>query len=169
MSTVAKVSKVLIDKKVKLEPITRQGKWLPPGHDGHFMYTGAKMNVCVPHNLSSKSLEDPLRDLSEEQVAELAERLSMKPEDFNVYKKKDNYWLNFEFYVDRAGLTIDLSNPVDFLKYKVCLTNKELIAPSWEERFNRGTYRFAIVDEEHEVEKAVVKEQDKKSRDRCCY
>lgn len=48
-------------------------------------------------------------------------------------------------------MTLDLSDPIQYLQYKVLLANSTpeggIVAPTWEERLDSGTYRIALQHE----------------------
>ncbi len=156
-----KVPSPLIDKKVVLMPSPRQGAINDdPKHKGYFKYDGTKTRFIVPMDIHRGGLINPLTD---------AERLYFEEllgEDLNSYKKKDNFWHKFEVLVTkddelmRSGFLLDLSNPTDYLRWKVLLTNNDIVAPSWEERLDSGEYVWALRDlgytENDRVKKAEI-------------
>ncbi len=146
------MSTALKNKKIRVMPITRNGGWLKPGHDGEFMYTGTQATFCVPINADNGRVVDPIKDLSKEERESLAKELSLSVDDLNVYNNmKDNYWLGKYVKLDKSSSLLDLSNPHDLVNYFILKSNSETVAPSFEERLNKGTYRFALVDEEAQV------------------
>jgi hypothetical protein len=158
----AKKTDVLINKKIKLVPVIREGGMNPKGHDGEFMYTGTVMRFVVPFNLKKGRLEFPLNETEREVLeAEL-------DQDLNPYKKENNFWRSYEIIIRKDeslmfdGMVLDLSDPIDFVKYKVLLVQPE-VAPSWEERYDKGEYRFALIDI-NEVVNEDAANIDKKSK-----
>src|SRR3990167_2020528 len=144
----------LKNEKVKIVPITdRKGGWLPKGHDGAFMYTGAKRRLPVPQGPNGQLL-DPLSEDERAFFESPESGIAMKPGDLSVYKKQDNYWERFEIILDKNGLDLDLSNPIDYFKLKVLKLNSKEIAPSFRDRHSKGSYKFYIMEsgEEFEVE-----------------
>ncbi len=156
------MSTALRDKKVRITPITRSGGWLKPGHDGHFMYTGTFCKLCVPTSANTGKLIDPLESLSDEEKKELATKMAIEVEEFNIYAK-NNYWIGYEVRRDKEDALLDLNNPKDLIDYFVMLSNKDLVAPNYTERLEKGTYRFALVDTDEEVVEKR-KASDKKSK-----
>lgn len=163
----------LVQKKIKIKPVIREGGFHAKGNDGHFMFTGTTAKFCVPLAYNGV-LVDPLEGMEPEAIAQLATALAMKPEDFNVNKVEKNFWKHeydglqgttykhgIEVKVDKNEKTLDLSKPLDFLEYRVLLANKETIAPSLAEQKNKGSYRFVLVDEDEEVI-SRVKSSDKR-------
>lgn len=165
---------MLQQRKVLVKPIIRDGKWLQKGHSGNFMYDYTKLSICVPLDRETGTLKDPLTK-EERMFFENKELsgMSFEPGDLGIYKKDNkltgqfNYWHTFEYTLikdqgvvteDTVLDTLDLSDPVDYLKYKVLLTNAGpggVVSPSWEARFNQASYKIALVDAGYnEMEKA---------------
>jgi hypothetical protein len=144
----------LEDKKVYLKPSPRQGKMIKtPTHVGYFMYEGASHNFVL-----AKDSRGELINVFETQE----EREYFETElgvDLNPYKKKDNFWHTFRIKFQKnpitmyEGVKFDLSNPMDNLRVRV-LKNCIDVAPTWEERFKYPAYRFALVEEDYEENKA---------------
>lgn len=151
-------------KKVMVKPIRRPGGWLKDSHDGAFMYTGTAVTLQVPSDATTGELVDPLEDLTDAQKEDLAKRLSMSADDFNIYRAEKNFWKGyvtpnkewkkpFEVKLSKEVKYLDLGKPMDFLAYKVLLANRNLVAPSPEKQFDNGTYRFVLIDEAEETTK----------------
>ena len=149
----------LPNTKVHVKPIVRQGRWLPEGHSGSFMYDHTVLGIQVPIDRNSGRLKNPLTP-EEQAYFENDAGLDLEKGALNPYRKKDNFWEDFrvslrksdEIVTDKTVLvTLDLSQPMDYLSYKVLMTNTApnggLVAPSWEERENSGTYKVALVHE----------------------
>jgi len=149
--------------KVKVLPVKRSSDWLPENADSAFMNTGAKIEYVVPR-LRSGQLVDPLADLTEDNKSHLAKQLGMKDSsDLNVNKReKENFWINKPVLLDKNGRHLDLSVTSDFIDYKILEVNMEYIAPTWEERYNKGTYKFVLVFEEEEEKIKNLKLDSKK-------
>lgn len=67
----------------------------------------------------------------------------------SVYRKVDNYWDNYMVRLTKQDNFLDLSSPEDYIKYKVLLANKDIIAPSIRilQDTPKATYQFVIVSE----------------------
>ena len=143
----------LINKKVKVVPVIRNGGWLPEDHDGAFMYTGCFLETCLPVDSRRKQL---VQILTRDEQAFFEKELFLKPGDLSIYKKEDNYWHSFRIKLDKEGLSLDLADPIDNLKWRVLVVEPR-VAPSWEQRYASGAYTFAIKDEEIETEARYVK------------
>ncbi len=79
-------------------------------------------------------------------------------ESFNIHLKgQDNFWHRFEVTLTRNGDTFDLGRPAEFLRWCVLRSDIDNIAPSWDERLNKGTYQFALVEEDEESRSKIDK------------
>ena len=67
--------------------------------------------------------------------------------DLSIHKRDQNYWTDFKVRLRNEVKVLDLSKPEEYIIYKVLLTNDGTIAPSEAEKFGKGTYKFAIVEE----------------------
>lgn len=145
-------------KRIFLKPITRKGGWLPPNHDGNFMFTGTGAKYVVPSdthgNLNLVANETELRTL---------EKAMAVPEGYLSPNKpdKENYWKDFKtnLKLSKDGLRLNLENPNDYKLFIIARSNTDFIAPNWDSRLNKATYRFAMIDEAEET-KAKASEAD---------
>jgi hypothetical protein len=139
----------LPNRKVKVLPIIRRSSWLGKGHDGEFMFTGTSMPLSIPRNGQTGQLMNPLTD---DEALFLEKKLAKKEGDLSIYKApKENFWSRYYVKLDKDETLLDLSDPDQYIRYKVLLTNKELIAPSFEDRLNIPSARWMMVDVDHEV------------------
>lgn len=168
----------LPNRKVLIKPITREGKWLDKGHSGNFMYDNAKMYITVPISKTG-NLVDPLTPEEREFFESKTSGLDFNPGDLSAYKRSNhktedyNYWSTYSYVISKSETvvtdnsilaTLDLSNPVDYIAYKVLLSNSGaggIVAPSWSARFDQGTYRIAVVDDSYEVEETATRASKK--------
>ena len=81
-------------------------------------------------------------------------------------KAEENFWRSDRrgrVILTKEGLTLNLNQPIDTLKYLILISNKMLICPSYEERTLKATYEFMIVDDSkvttQKLEEANVKAQ----------
>lgn len=89
----------------------------------------------------------------------LEQFMGLDPDALSVYNTRNNYWENFQVPLKKDDNYFDLSDPTDYIKYKVLLANKDFIAPSLEAYQNmpKVTYQFVIVQEGEEDEQASKK------------
>jgi len=148
-------------KKVHLKPVVRGGKMITkPEHIAYFQIEGASNWFQLPKHSKKGTLVDPFD--SEEEKSFFEDHLDV---NLSVHKKKDNFWNTFfvkvkkDFNLMHDGYVFDLSDPWDVLRYKVTKL-QSFVAPSWDKRFSRGEYKFALVDEG--FEEAVEAEKTSK-------
>lgn len=100
--------------------------------------------------------------LTNSEKAFLEEFMGLEHDDLSVYKKKDNFWddanpegIN-KVILSKRDIYLDLSNPVDYIKYKILLANKNLVAPSMQayEDMPKATYKYVLLEEDAEVKQA---------------
>lgn len=145
--------------KVHVKPILRSGRWLPDGHSGSFMYDHTSIGIQVPLNKDTGKLMNPLTK-PEQEFFESKAGLDLDPGDLNPYKRKENFWQDFSVFIRKSDsivtdktilMTLDLSDPMQYIQYKVLLLNTiregGIVSPTWEKRFDSGTYRVALVHE----------------------
>lgn len=141
-------------KRVYLKPVIRGGKMVTkPEHVAYFQYEGASNWFALPLDERTNTLVNPF--VSEEEQQYFEKRLDT---DLGIYKKKpDNFWHSFfvkvtkDFALMSDGYVFNLADPLDNLRYRVTKL-QPFVAPSWEERFDKAEYRFALVDEGYEDE-----------------
>lgn len=145
-------------RKVKVRIIRREGGWLPDEHEASVMMADSKRIFCAPTSASRQQLINPLAGLLTKQLDLLANKMGLdNGEDFNIHKKKDNFWHHFEVTLTRDGDLYDLADPVQFLRWATLRSDTDKIAPSWDARFMRGTYQFALIEEGEETKQKISK------------
>ena len=114
------------------------------------MADGANITLCVPLIASTGIYKNVLTN---DEKDYLEEALGLDYNALSVYNKENNYWDDFKVILSKEGIYLDLSNPEDYIKYKVLLANTDIVAPSIQERTERpkATYRFEIVRDVEET------------------
>lgn len=124
----------------------------------HVLYGGmsenAKKVYTVPL-LRSGAIMDVLTK-KEKDYLEYA--LGLEPNALSVYKKENNFWdtSNDEgvskVILHKQDNYLDLSNPVDYIKYKILLANKDRIAASARtlQETPKATYEFVLLSDSEE-------------------
>ena len=112
------------------------------------MMDGAVRGFTVPV-LSNGTYKNVLTD---NEKTFLEEVLGLEVNGLSVYNKIDNYWDNFLIKLTKQDTILDLSDPEDYIKYKVLLANKDLIAPSMKQlrEARRATYEYVIMEPNEE-------------------
>lgn len=83
----------------------------------------------------------------------LEEVMGLEYNALSIYNKTDNFWENYSVRLTKQDNIFNLSVPDDYIKYKVLLANKDLIAPSMQvlEDRPKATYQFVIVQENEDL------------------
>lgn len=154
------MSTVVLEKKlVKVQPINRSNGYFEENQDGGSIFTNAKFTFNLPILSSTKQF---VKILDETEQEFFAKKLNLKLEDLDFYNRESKFWTNLRVELDKEGLLLDLSDPIDNLKWRI-LKVFPSIAPSWKERFEDGRYRFALVEEGYEASE-INKKADKTKR-----
>lgn len=115
----------LQNKKIIVRHIHREGKVTDKRH---LLYGGMVENATktftVPVIASTGSLKNVLTNDEKDYFENL---LGV---NLSVHNKKDNYWHNYQVRLTKSDTYLDLSNPEDYIKYKVLLANNTMICPS---------------------------------------
>lgn len=122
---------------------------------------GATVTFVVPR-LSTGMYKNILTD-NEKTFLERA--MGLEYNALSIYRKKDNFWDDSndsgigKVTLHKGDNYLDLSVPEDYIKYKILLSNKDLVAPSLHELQDRpkATYRFVIISEDAESKIASSK------------
>ena len=166
----------LPDKKIRIVPNKKGTAFIPDtSHPASFLMDGCK-NVYVVPQLRNGQLQNPLTDEEKEYFESSAlSGLSFEAGELSIYKKKDNFWNNFSVELGKSSKTLDLSNPYDYFEYKVLLLNSEFVAPDYDSRNDKRTYKYYLVDDLDEAksksrefgkEAAAWRQFDELSKDR---
>lgn len=122
----------------------------------HVLYGGMSENASKVYTvplLRSGLLCDVL---TKEEKDYLERALGLEPNTMSVYKKEHNFWSTAndeginKVILKKRGNVLDLSNPTDYIKYKILLANKDFIAPSVSalQDCPKATYEFVLESEE---------------------
>ena len=94
--------------------------------------------------------------LTNTEKAFLENIMGLEDNALSVYQRENNFWANYSVRLTKSDTFLDLSNPEDFIKYKVLIANKDFIAPSLQtlQESPRATYQFVIISENEESKQA---------------
>ena len=128
---------------------------------GHVLYGGMAESSAkyftVPVLASTGTFKNVLTD---SEKAFLEDIMGLDYNALSIYKKENNFWANYQVRLIKSDNYLDLSDPSDYIKYKVLLANSDSIAPSLEEleKQHKATYQFVLIKEgEHEkIEKNKI-------------
>jgi hypothetical protein len=165
-------------KIVKIVPIVRPNSWsykyqiIEDGKDktnGSFQFNTAKTYLSVPKDKRTglmirpldnikkmRTAEYPDDEITEQEFFERVLGLNKGDLDISRYKTDENgnrypdtFWQKEGTVVLRNEANVlNLSIPIDMLKYKVLMINKNVVAPSPADKNKKRTYRFMIVDQQ---------------------
>lgn len=133
------------------------------------MAEGAIRTFVVPR-LSSGMFVNILTD---KEKAFLEEIMGLEYNALSIYKKVDNFWDDSnENGINKVRLSkqdnyFNLSDPEDYIRYKILLANKDYIAPSLQalQDTPKATYQYVIISEGEETKTA----KDNMSATMRCY
>lgn len=144
-------------KIVKVEVVKRDSEYFPKGHDAEGQFSGARFGVDLPLDMKKGGqLFNPFS--SEEERRFFEKELSMDEGTLSIHKPKgSSFWVGpnrFCVYVDKTGIILDLSNPMDMLKYKVLKANSNKVAPTWKDRLKPGM-KYVLIEEGEQIEEQL--------------
>lgn len=156
METKTKKGFTLPQRTVMVIPVKRKGSFVPAGHENEFLFKHSTYKIGVPRQQRNGELVDPLTKEERTFFESKESGLSLEIGDLSIHKKDRNYWSDYIVTLDKNIMKLDLSKATDYIRYKVLLTNKDLIADSEAESLRKGTYKFKI-SEQGEIEEAKAK------------
>lgn len=136
----------LPNKKIEIRPIKKATSFIPDlNHVASFLAPGAKRIYTTPIARNGQYVAF-LTEEEREFLESPESGLALKTSDLSFYKKENNYF--DELYVELGKSTIswDLSNPHNYIAYKMLLANTDDIAPSEQHVKRKPTYKYVIVD-----------------------
>ena len=128
------------------------------------MAEGAVKYYTVPILASTGTYKNILTD---DEKAFLESYMGLEYNALSVYNKANNFWANFTVRLTKHDNYLDLTDPNDYIKYKVLLANTDFIADSLKTLNDhpKATYQFVMI-KEGESEK---REEEKMSVTMKCY
>lgn len=144
-AAVKKANFKLPTKKIEIIPIIRGNGFISKDHTASFLAPNASNVYVLPINRSTGRNVEIFTPEEQEYLESVLKR------SLSVYERVDNFWDEFQVVLKKDKLVKDLSNPIQYIEYKVLLANKDAIAPSKEQINNKGTYRYYFSDVEEEA------------------
>ena len=146
----------LPNKKVLVRYVKRQSGYIT--NPKHVAYggklEGAVDNIPAKMSKTGKFV-NVLTDIEQEYLENV---LGRDKGSMSVYRSEDNFWDTINVRLTKEGITLDLSDPEDYIKYKILLSYDDLISPSITETAFKLTYRYELVsqtDEDELMKKSV--------------
>lgn len=143
------MSPVLENKIIAIVPTPRlDGLIVSKDLAGAKPYEGSKQVYSMPNREGSLSY---IELLNETERIEFEKLLALPTNSLSFYistteKRKESFWNKFQLELTRDGLILDLSKPMDNLKYRLAKVLTHLIAPSQAEA-TAVTQRYFIEEE----------------------
>jgi len=176
----------LQDRIVAIKPVESSGKWsnlLVQGQEklkDPFMYNKTKRSYQVPLNSETRGggVKVILDDITRVKIQKYMESFPHGMTQKEFFEKElgvdlnptlpveKNFWRTDRrgrVILTKEGTTLNLNLPLDMLKYLILISNKMLVSPSYDERINKATYEFMIVDES-KVTSKKLEEADLKAQ-----
>lgn len=130
----------------------------------HILYGGMADSAVKTFTVPRLSSGMYVNILTDDEKACLEQIMNLEYNSLSIYKKTDNFWDDSnDKGISRVRLTkqdnyLNLSDPEDYIRYKILLANKNYIAPSLEalQDAPKASYQFVIISEGDETKNAKV-------------
>ena len=124
------------------------------------MADSAYRQFTVPM-LDNGKLQNVLTD-SEKEFLEKA--LGLPDNGLSIYRTENNFWKNQYVRLGKTETRLDLSDPNDYIKYKILLANKNLICPDLKTLQDRqkATYQYVMISEGDEAKASMNRVNSRK-------
>lgn len=155
----APVVSCLRNEKIIVRHISRQqGNITDPRH---VLYGGMSNNAIRRFSVPKLSSGLYVNVLTNAEKAYLENIMGFEHNKLSIHRKVDNYWNDGENDAAQVTLSkrdtiLDLSNPNDYIKYKILLANKDAIAPSLQvlSDYPKATYQYVLINQGDETKAA---------------
>lgn len=139
----------------------------------HVLYGGMAENASRTYTVPRLSSGGFVNVLTNDEKAFLEAELQLEFNALSVHRKQDNFWDDSnDRGISRVRLLkqdtiLDLSNPEDYIRYKILLANKDFIAPSLQVLSDapKASYEYVLISEGEETKVA----QKNMSATMMCY
>lgn len=153
--------------KVKVRLVNRsRGAVKDPNHLLYNLAPNATIEMCARNKRGTNIIDCPLTP-EEIEFFEDKRRSGMSFEigELSPFANdKVNFWRSKRSKVslnDKERI-LDLSKPIDYLHYKILLSNSDRIAPSLDREFASKEYIYVLCSEEEEQKKTLTRGDEKK-------
>ncbi len=147
----------LLNKKVIVRHVPRQGGLVTSSkHE----LSGGMANNATRQYIVKVDASGMLKQVLTKAEQEYLEYLMDLPKGaLNIHKRENNFWYNKAVTLTKQDTILDLNSPLDFINYKILLTNDGEIAASQETLDDKpkATYKFVIIDEDNDFKKTTIK------------
>lgn len=161
----------LRNERIIVRHIPKEGGMIT--NSRHILYGGMAENATVTFVVPRLTSGMFVNVLTDKEKAFLEEVMGLEYNALSIYKKVDNFWDDSnENGISKVRLTkqdnfLNLSDPEDYIRYKILLANKDFIAPSLTvlQDSPKATYKFVLISEGDETKTA----KDNMSHTMKCY
>lgn len=127
----------------------------------HIFYGGMAENAVRTFVVPRLTSGTYVNVLTKDEKKFLEQIMGLEVDGLSVYRKVDNFWDDSnDIGISKVRLKkqdnyLDLSDPEDYIRYKILLANKDFIAPSIKalEDYPKASYQFVIISEGEEVKR----------------
>jgi len=153
----------LQNKKVTILQVAREGSWPMKGKAGaDGLYPGAGHFFCgTPYDVNKRRHIDPLTKEEKDFFCSEESQLNLEKDQLNMLKEK-NFWTDLTIKLTDDPLFLDLNDEMDYLRWRFLSVQGDVIAPSWNVRKNKATYKFVIKDLDEVTASTIKKIQKEK-------
>lgn len=136
---------------------------------GHVLSGGMAENATRSFVVPTLRSGQYVNVLTDNEMAYLEKVMGLRKGALSVYNKEDNFWDDTNpngvgaVILRKQDNYFDMSDPMDYIKVKVLLANKNFICPSLQELRDRrkATYQFVVVSENAEAQMSLSKNETK--------
>ena len=145
---------ILRNERITIRHIPKEGGMVT--NPKHILYggmaEGATRTFVVPRLRSGAFVNV----LTKDEKNYLEDAMGLEANGLSSIRTKDNFWETVSVRLTKQDNYLDLSSPMDYIKYKVLLANKDFIAPSLQALQDdpKATYQFVIIAEGEENKQA---------------
>ena len=137
---------MLPNKKVSVKLVEKTRSGFLKNSDGNTIWSGCKRTYQAPTNQFDRIIQL----LNKDEQEYLEKEMGLETGSLAPGARKNNFWREFKVTLDKKGKMLDLSDPEDFLSWKV-LQASNTVANS-KEGINVMIHDFYMVTEEEERE-----------------
>jgi hypothetical protein len=157
----------LPNKKVTVRLVDRaRGVVKDKDHVMYNMLPGTDFEVCPKHIKGTSNIDCPLnKEEIEFFESKVKSGMTFEVGDLSPYAPKaSNFWYSkrAKILLTNRDLELDLSKAIDYLKYKILLSNTNIVAPSAADEFKKKSYVFVITSDDEQQKKTISKGDEKK-------
>lgn len=149
----------LPNKKVTVKYIKRRRGMATNVDDNHVIAGGMLSGATKRYTVPLKRNGGLFNVLTNAEKNYLESENALRGADLSIYGK---FWNDYYVTLYKRDNILDLSDPYDYISYKILLSLKDDIASSWKTRNNKASYDFVIVEEGAELKENKKKYDAKK-------